>query len=502
MKKLLVLVCAVMFVVVFTMPAAALENQFGGYWRTRFFSNQNLDGNGEDLVVVTPATATTPETRTRTSLSDVTAVDTRTRLFWTAVLNDDLKFVNRFEFNGVWGDYGAAHQDTWTDFGADGTQSLRIKNSYVEFNAFQIISATVGVWHPVLGRGFIFDDDAPGAAVFIKAGDMVTIPLVWLKAYEGSSGFNKCDVDAYAISPVIKLGPIGSINPYFAWVQSENGSKWTPTANFPASPGLKETNVYYGGINGDFNVGPASIWATFIYEFGSADLNYTDTITFSDGTKKEYTSIDFSAMLAALGFKVNVDVFDIHGQGIYATGDDDNNKTVYEPNKGMVPNRNYNPDRSDFVVPTAYYRGQYYAWAELLGDGIFDYVGGQTVPNSPGTKIGNCIIGNLGVGIKPLPVLGINFDVWYAKLAEDVYMREIIKNADGTRGYKTDSNGNVVWTAESDLGIELDLRITYQLVKGLNLDIVGAYLFAGEAIYKGADDENPWEVGSQLSLAF
>ena len=40
----------------------------------------------------------------------------------------------------------------------------------------------------------------------------------------------------------------------------------------------------------------------------------------------------------------------------------------------------------------------------------------------------------------------------------------------------------------------------------LNLDIVAAYLFTGDATYKqgrgGADQEDAYEIGTQLSLSF
>ena len=71
------------------------------------------------------------------------------------------------------------------------------------------------------------------------------------------------------------------------------------------------------------------------------------------------------------------------------------------------------------------------------------------------------------------------FDVWYAALAED------------------DANG------ETDLGIEFDAKMTYQLVEGLNLDVVGAYLLAGDATTgKASNDADPFELGSRLSLSF
>ncbi len=68
-----------------TTAFAAVENQFGGYWRTRFTFEDNM-GVGD-----------------KTSSREY--VDTRTRLFYTAKFSDDFKFVNKFEFNTGWGDH-------------------------------------------------------------------------------------------------------------------------------------------------------------------------------------------------------------------------------------------------------------------------------------------------------------------------------------------------------------------------------------------------------------
>ena len=79
--------------------ASAVENIFGGYWRTRIFSE--TDFNGVD--------------------SSYNRVDNRTRLYYTAKFTDDFKFVNKLEWNTNWGD------DNGGDIGADGTSILRIK---------------------------------------------------------------------------------------------------------------------------------------------------------------------------------------------------------------------------------------------------------------------------------------------------------------------------------------------------------------------------------------
>ena len=87
-----------------------------------------------------------------------------------------------------------------------------------------------------------------------------------------------------------------------------------------------------------------------------------------------------------------------------------------------------------------------------MGLGIFD---NQASANSCADKISNIMAANIGVGFKATDKLKFTFDVWYAKLAEE------------------DAKDN------DTLGTEIDLRMTYSLMKNLNLDLVAAYLFAG-----------------------
>ncbi|MBW2593906.1 MAG: hypothetical protein JRE58_13070, partial [Deltaproteobacteria bacterium] len=143
MKKFSILLFAALLVVAFTMPAAALETEFGGYWRTRFFTEQNFTGEDESEAM------------------DFTWVDTRTRLYFTAILNDNLKFVNKFEFDAQWGDSG------YGDIGTDGKGKFEIKHSYADFNVGSV-NAKLGAQGVTLARGFLFDDDFMGAHVTFK----------------------------------------------------------------------------------------------------------------------------------------------------------------------------------------------------------------------------------------------------------------------------------------------------------------------------------------------
>lgn len=418
MKKFAILAFAAVLVVMFTIPACALENQFGGYWRTRFFTQQNFSGNDQD------------------EAKDVSRVDTRTRLYWTAVFNENLKFVNKFEMDAVWGD-----QNTYGRIGAD-TISVEVKNSYADFNTGPV-NWKVGVQGVVMARGLLFDDDFAGAIASFK-GDSFSVPLIWLKANEGGTGkdANDLDVDYYAVAPSFTVAGAWNINPYFVYAYSKDASGWAPTSTVLGGT-TEKLKLWYAGLDVDVDFDMFNFWATGIYQGGDVDRIAMD-------------SVDFKAWLIDAGFAAPMAWGDIHGEFLYATGDDDSDN-----------------DWEAFWVPA----GQSFYWAEIMGLGIFD---NQASNNAPGDKISDIMAANFGVMVKPMPKLKVALDGWYAKRTNDI-----------------------PGLNEDYLGTEVDLKLTYQLVQGLNLDVVGAYLFAGDATTeKHADDANPYEVGARLSLSF
>ena len=404
MKKLLVITLAILLVGAFTVPAMAVDHEFGGYWRTRMYNMTDFSGDDSGS-------------------ADNQQADTRTRLYYTAVLSDEVKLVNKFEMDAVFGD------GVRGDIGADG-QNFEIKQSYADFSLGDI-NVKLGTQGKCMARGFIFCDDFTGAIVRYVADDM-TIPFIWIKAYEGGTGedANDFDVDYYALDPVFNMGDI-KINPHLMYIASTDASDWGSTnAN-------GEVAAYYLGVSVDYAADMFSAWFTGIYEAGSVDMTSGD-------------SLDVAASLAAAGGTFNLDALSIHAQAFYATGDDDAT----------------DGDANDFYVP----KGASYYWAEIMGYGTID----AAVSNgSPGDQITNIMAFNVGVDI-PLDKLSVTVDIWNASLVED--------NANG----------------DTDLGTEIDVAASYQLLDDLKLQVVAAYLSAGDA----TGDENPTEVGAQLSLSF
>jgi hypothetical protein len=353
--------------------------------------------------------------------------DTRTRLYYTAVFNENFKFVNKFEFNSTFGDNDGG------DIGADGL-NFKVKHSYADFTTGPV-RFKVGTQGATISRGFIFADDFSGAYAGIQAGDMANLQFVWAKVDEKEVGEFLVDnntpatlyeadddietqeeADIYAFLPVFTVSDALTIAPHFTYGNTE---------------GL-DYDVWWLGVDVDYSTDAFSVWGTAIYEDGDVD---TDT--------------DISAWLLAAGGSVGM----FHGQMFYATGDDDSNDS----------------DMDAFVGAP----GQSYYWSEIMGYGIFDE---QASAGSPKDKISNIFAANFGVTAKVAEKLTLSGDLWYAQLAED-----------NTAG-------------EDDLGVEIDVKATYAIMDNLNLDLVAAYLFAGDAT--GGGDEDPIEVGAQPSLSF
>jgi hypothetical protein len=197
------------------------------------------------------------------------------------------------------------------------------------------------------------------------------------------------------------------------------------------------------GADLDFKLDVASLYFTGIYQMGTIDFQNGD-------------DTDIAAYLLAAGASMNMGPAELHGRAFYASGDDD-------------PDDN---DIDSFIV----IEGQSHYWSEIMGFGIFDNIASA---GSPADQISNIWAVNGGAIFKPMDKLSLTADVWYAELAEE------------------DVNG------EDELGLEFNLKATYKLMENLNLDVVGAYLLAGDATSLDGDNENdPYLVGTRLSLSF
>jgi len=413
-----------------TTASAALENQFGGYWRTRFTYEDNFSG---------------------TDTASKEYVDTRTRLFYTAKFSDDFKFVNKLEWNTQWGDttktqtvkvgdttynVTSAGLGANGDLGADGKGNLRLKNSYADFNMGPMVNAKVGIQGVTIARGFIFDDDASGVMVTGKFGQ-VSVIGAWLNV-SNEDGYSwdtavpsSLDQNIFAALVPVKINDNMSVTPYFVYHQ---------ISNYEAFTASQDAENWYAGADADLKFGTVSVWGTAIYNGG------------------QINDVDNQAYLGAVGADAGI----VHGQFFYASGDDGKDATE---NNAFVSAPGLGPNYTSANIGSSYY------WSEIMGYGIFD----NSMSNgSTADDITNIWAGNVGVTVKPMDKLKITGDVWYAALAED--------NKAG----------------DTELGVEFDGIVSYNIYDNLTADAVFAYLISGDATGK----EDVMEGGLRLSLKF
>ena len=426
MKKFAILALAAILVIAFTVPVSALENEFGGYWRTRFIRQTDFNGQSG-----------------KADDDQLERVDTRTRLYYTAKLNDNLKFINKFEYDAIWGGDG-----TYGRVGAD-TISVEVKNSYADFNLGPV-NFTIGAQPYKLFRSFQIDADGSGAIARWKAADNFVLAGSWLKIFENGVGnLENNDVDAYTLTGAFWFSENVKLVPSVSTVYSSDVDEgFAARLGLPLPPGgqdIDHATIVSYGADFDMTFDKWGLWSTVYGQTGKVNSNAGD--------------IDLRGFLASVGGNVNLgEMFELHGEFVYAPGDG-----ADDP---------YGGDYSQVVNTT----GSYY-WSEIMGLGTFDQ---QASAGSPADIINNVWFANIGTTITPMEKLSIDVDLWYAELDEDNQ------------------------TGDKKLGTELDLAVNYQLIEGLNMKLVGAYLFAGDATSDDARDNNddPYEIGMQLSLSF
>jgi hypothetical protein len=418
MKKIIASAVGLMLAggVAATTASAAVENQFGGYWRTRFTFEDSFDGHDS---------------------ASREYVDTRTRLYYTAKFNDGFKFVNKFEFNTGWGDQNGG------DLGADGKGNWRVKNSYADFNMGTAVNAKVGIQGGVIARGFILDDDFAGAVVTPKFGN-VSVPIIWanisnedVQSWDGAvvPTFNQ---NLFAVMAAIKINDGMSITPYAVYHPITDHNDLAGSSLDKVL--IEDSDNYYLGVDADMKFDTIGVWATGIFNGG--DINGQDTVAF----------------LGAAG----VDAGIVHGQAFYATGDDD---ATDGDNDAFISAPGLGANLKSPGVGSSYY------WSEIMGLGVFDNAPSN---GSPGDDITNIWAVNAGVTIKPMDKLKVTVDAWYAALAED----------------------NIL--GDSELGLEFDGKVSYNIYDNLTADAIFAYLISGDA----TGDEDVMEGGVRLSLSF
>ncbi len=318
MRRTGIVMITLLFWIAVAQQVSAVEHRFGGYWRTRAFSQRNFSGESNS------------------EKDDLSRADTRTRLYYTARFDQKFKFVNEFEMDAIWGDQSAGYGDIKSD-----GVSMEVRQSYVDFDTAGT-NWRIGVQDYKLARGFLFNENGAGAHVTYRD-ESYELPFYWIKGYEGGEGkdSNDADVDYYGFYPSFFTERL-TIRPGVLWVTTDNADPWDKDLS-----GFEEWRSYYLSLELEAHIDPVDCWLTGIYQIGEAAT--------TSGIDK-----DINAYLLAAGGRMKTGFGRIHAQIFYATGDADADDTIeaFDPPYGNM-----------------------YYWSEIMGLGIFDNQYSANSPN-------------------------------------------------------------------------------------------------------------------------
>jgi hypothetical protein len=411
----------------FAVPASALENKFGGFMENNFNTYKSL--NFRD-----------------SGASDYSTARSRTRLYYTAVISENLSFINQFEMDTEWG-----QQDSYGDLGADGI-NVEVKRSYIDFTHSQL-RWEVGTQNFNILRGLLVNDDASGIKVSYRGADNFIPALWWFRLNNGDKSGNGGaaptgapnngeDTDHYTALVNIKMNNM-QIVPSIGYLTANSGSYFGGNATEPVK-------MYILGLDFNAKFDMFDIVAAAGYEGGQVTDN-----------------VDISAYMFNLKGKVKLGKFALNAEFLYTTGEEVGGSGDY--------NGWYYPEQNS--------TGANYSTSEFVRKGM-DWT---KVTTSLGTNavVGNGVENRMEFGLGGEFALSkawkVGFDWWYLGLAED------------------NQTGN------SDIGNEFDLIANWKIMKNLQLDLIGAYLLCGDAV----KDLNPtdasddaYELSARLRLNF
>jgi hypothetical protein len=239
------------------------------------------------------------------------------------------------------------------------------------------------------------------------------------------------------------------------------------------------------GVDARWKVGPFSLEPTVLYQFGQRDILVPVTVptagapgspllgTVASGFAHagERRTQDISAWLIDVRGGWQAGPLLLEGAVIYTTG----NKAKEDIRDAKNDVNFFQPISTD----TSYYTG----WAEIwaLGIDYFNILYAQAPGLDPGVAIGYDKYGLFRLGLRASYALTPAFTLRAAAnanwTAEKVDTNGVITAQAGIIPSSPGASGH-----DRYLGTELNLGFTYRFAPGLAFDMVGSYMFAGDAL--------------------
>ena len=226
------------------------------------------------------------------------------------------------------------------------------------------------------------------------------------------------------------------------------------------------------GMDARWRMGPFGLDPTFYYQWGRVDSQAIVTGSGATGGTKKMTA-DMSAFLADVIASYQLGPLLFEARGMYSPG----NKARDNLSRGI---RYYQPLDTD---------GNYWAggWTEFWASGV-DYFnqGWATTGNYVGyDRYGRVsLAGRVTYSITPaLSLRAVVHQFWTAEAVDtDTASQLASASGTGTPARRTINQDSFVQGNSSNLGIEGNLGLTWRFSANTAFDLVGGYLFAGDAL--------------------
>ena len=449
MKRLLIVLIALVAIFALVLPASAAELKFGGLFFQKMYSSNNQHDGDDD------------------NDDNTNWLYTRLRLYFDAVGSENLKVVSKFEMDDFWG------QSRIGSLSADGGSNnddagLEIKNAYIDFLVPDTaLNIKLGVIGAKLDKpGLVFNDDTSGilasykvdefsfAALYSRLGDSNDIGPTSTITPTNSGD----DVDIWAFMVHYKMeAAYAQFN--FAWINNNDqfGGSDDPGSDF---------DLYVVSIDGDYKTDMFSVYGDVAMNFGE--------------NKQVAPSSDFKGYALMGGGLFNVDDTIAVGADIYY----------------VTGNKDGKEDTDAFITAGAPAGLNVYNMDEVIFPGWFDddtstINGGLGVANTNnitstglGTNAGYCLNNIMAFGVhgdfKPLEKTFVQVGGAWMAFVEDV-------DSDGDGDADDDS-----------LGYSFYARLSQGVVDGLTLKATAGYFVADDGFSPNNNDDDAYRLALGL----
>ena len=476
MRKGFLIVLAVALVAALAAPAVAGTDINGFYRAKAYWSNYN----GVPQVAVAPPGDNTSNLQNDPPTSAY--VDQRMRLRFSSG-EENVKAVAFFEIDfSSWGDSagsalpaGGAARNSGGALGGDKI-NLETKNAYLWFKVPNTsVDFTVGLQNQSDTYAGIIYGAADMAGIFMTAKiEPVSFKLGWAKLYENTQ-WRSDDLDLYVAE--VKLQPTKNIKLglNFNYIQDDTQKQVSATSlPFATAAGSRNAKkIYTPGIDFAFGAGPAAISGFAFYQWGTVD-------SYESGQP----DVDIAGYALDLRADANVGPAKGFLEALYISGGDgtgnDYKSIVTLSDLNASPGGNSAYGRTDMEL-LLFNNDDINTSQSLVGTAA------ATTSQSPGLGGRGITHFAAGASMQLGPKLTAKAGLGYLMATKKLSVADTNRKGKG-------------------MGTELNANVNYNITKGLDFGVYGAYAWLGD-FYQfnspGAKDpDDIYDVHARLNYAF